>query len=63
MPAEMTAYTLARLEPVMRTVEVLQFCSWSACRIRNRSIARTMSSSIFVSLTGEENIMFRKFAT
>ncbi len=31
-----SANRLAPDEPTMRTVEVEQFCSWSACRIRNR---------------------------
>ena len=33
------AYRLAWLLPTMRTVEVEQFCSWSACRISSRSSA------------------------
>ncbi len=30
MPAEIEANRLASLEPTIRTVDVLQFCSWSA---------------------------------
>ncbi len=36
MPAEIDANRLALLEPTMRTVDVLQFCSWSACTISSR---------------------------
>ena len=39
MPAAMQAKGLAPLEPAMRTVEVEAFCSWSACRMKMRSIA------------------------
>ena len=45
MPAETDAKRLARLEPTMRTVEALQFCSWSAWRIRSRSRALATSGS------------------
>ena len=40
MPAAMQANGLAPVDPARRTVEVDAFCSWSACRIRMRSIAR-----------------------
>ena len=40
MPAAMQANGLAPVEPASRTVEVEAFCSWSACRIMIRSIAR-----------------------
>src|SRR3546814_4813031 len=40
MPAAMQANGLAPDEPDSRTVEVEAFCSWSACRIRMRSMAR-----------------------
>ena len=33
MAAATDAYIFARLEPTIRTVDVEQFCSWSACRI------------------------------
>ena len=35
MPAAIAAYRLAPELPTMRTVDVEQFCSWSACRIRS----------------------------
>ena len=40
MPAAMQANGLAPDEPASRTVEVEAFCSWSACRMKMRSIAR-----------------------
>ena len=40
MPAAMQANGLAPDEPARRTVEVDAFCSWSACRMKMRSIAR-----------------------
>ena len=39
MPAAMQANGLAPVEPARRTVEVEAFCSWSACRMKMRSIA------------------------
>ena len=39
MPAETEANRLACDEPTSRTVEVEQFCSWSACRMQQRSSA------------------------
>ncbi len=46
----------------MRTVLVEQFCSWSACRIKRRSIARTTTGSGSQASHGVANIMWRKFA-
>ena len=43
-PAEMEANRFASEEPTMRTVDVLQFCSWSACRISSRLSARLRTS-------------------
>ena len=40
MPAAMQANGLAPDEPASRTVEVEAFCSWSACRMKIRSMAR-----------------------
>src|SRR5665811_395279 len=45
IPAETEANKLACAEPTMRTVEVEQFCSWSACRINSWSSALTMTGS------------------
>ena len=39
MPAETEANRLACDEPTSRTVDVEQFCSWSACRMSSRSSA------------------------
>ena len=50
------------LDPTMRTVDVEQFCSWSACRRKMRSSAFTISGFISYSLYGSANIMCRKFA-
>ncbi len=36
MPAETVANMLAWAEPTSRTVEVEQFCSWSACRMKQQ---------------------------
>src|SRR6188474_1136265 len=43
-PAAMQAKGLAPEEPARRTVEVEAFCSWSACRIKIRSIARASTA-------------------
>ena len=40
MPAAMQAKGLAPDELASLTVEVEAFCSWSACRMKMRSIAR-----------------------
>ena len=46
MPAETLANMLAWAEPTRRTVDVEQFCSWSAWRMSRRSSALTMVGSI-----------------
>ena len=51
-PAEMAAYGLAPVEPARRTVEVLAFCSWSACRISSRSRACAASGSTWYGSQG-----------
>ncbi|MOA12397.1 hypothetical protein D3C78_1323830 [compost metagenome] len=43
-PAEMAANGLVPDEPHRRTVEVDAFCSWSACRMKMRSSARSTTS-------------------
>ena len=62
MPAAMQANGLAPDEPARRTVEVDAFCSWSACRMKMRSSARTSTSLTLYSSHGMENIMRMKFA-
>ena len=42
-PAAQEANRLARAEPTTRTVEVLQFCSWSAWRMKIRFRASSTS--------------------
>src|SRR5919108_6594236 len=62
LPAAMQAYGLAPEEPHRRTVEVEAFCSWSACRMKMRSSARTSTSLTLYSSVGTPNIMRMKFA-
>ncbi|CNU46936.1 Uncharacterised protein [Mycobacterium tuberculosis] len=45
MPPEIEVNRLAPDEPTSRTVDVEQFCSWSACKMNNMSSARTTSGS------------------
>jgi len=45
MPADIDVNRLAALDPTVRTVEVEQFCSWSAWRRRSRLSARATSGS------------------
>ena len=59
--AEIEAYRLAWLEPTIRTVEVLQFCSWSACRISSRFRARSSTCGTLYVSAGTANIMLMKF--
>ena len=44
-PAATDAYRFACDDPTMRTVDVEQFCSWSACSSSSWSSARTTTSS------------------
>ena len=44
-PAEIAAYGFVPVLPASRTVEVLAFCSWSACRISSRSSAWAVTGS------------------
>ena len=45
IPAEIEANMLACEEPTRRTVEVEQFCSWSACRMNSMSRVRATRGS------------------
>ena len=63
MPAEIEANMFACEEPTRRTVEVEQFCSWSACRISSFSSAETTTGSSSNSWAGTEKVMRRKFST
>ena len=60
MPAEMEAKRFAWLLPTMRTVEVLQFCSWSAWRMSSRLSARSSTGRTSYGSAGTANIMCRK---
>jgi hypothetical protein len=62
IPAETAANGLASELPERRTVEVEAFCSWSACRIRIRSRARTKVGFGLYSSMGTLYIIFRKFS-
>src|SRR5450830_2075149 len=62
IPAAIQANGLAPDEPARRTVEVEAFCSWSACRIRIWSRARTSTSLTLYSSHGLPNIMRMKLA-
>ena len=46
----------------MRTVEVEQFCSWSACRISSCFSACTIVGDTSYGSDGTANIMRRKFS-
>ena len=46
MPAAMAEYGLVPVEPASRTVEVDAFCSWSACSMKIRSMARAITGLI-----------------
>src|SRR5690606_30358051 len=59
-PAAIAANGLVPDEPHRRTVEVEAFCSWSACRMKMRSSARSTTSFTLYSSHGLANIMRRK---
>ena len=62
IPAAMQAKGLAPLDPAVRTVEVEAFCSWSACRMNIRSMARASTGLTRYASHGTENIICRKFS-
>ena len=53
---------LASDDPTSRTVEVEQFCSWSACRIRICFSACTIVGLTSYGSDGTANIIRRKFS-
>ena len=61
MPAAMQANGLAPVEPANRTVEVEAFCSWSACSVKIRSMARARTGLALYSSHGTAKHMRRKF--
>jgi hypothetical protein len=63
MPAEMLANRLASDEPTSRTVDVEQFCSWSACSTNSRSSALVITGSGVYGSVGSPNVIRRKFST
>ena len=63
MPAETEANRLALDDPTSRTVEVEQFCSWSACRISSWSSALTSFGLTSYGSAGKPNDIRRKFST
>ena len=62
MPEAMQANGLAPEEPARRTVEVEAFCSWSAWRMKMRSMALASTGLIGLVSQGVLNIMCRKFS-
>ena len=62
-PAETEANRLALLEPTSRTVEVEQFCSWSACRTNSMSSTSAMTGSTSYCSAGTPKVIRRKFST
>ncbi len=63
MPADTEANRFACDDPTSRTVDVEQFCSWSACRMNSRSSARTTAGSASYGSAGKPNVIRRKFST
>ena len=59
-PAAMAANGLVPDDAHRRTVDVDAFCSWSACRMKMRSSARTSTSFDLKSSHGVANIMRMK---
>src|SRR5690606_7144057 len=62
-PAEIEANNPACDEPTILTVEVEQFCSWSAWRINNLSSALITVGSAEYGPVGNSNIKCRKLST
>src|SRR3712207_9239069 len=56
------ANRLACEEPTSRTVEVEQFCSWSACRTKSMSSALTKSGSTSYGSAGKPKGIRRKLS-
>ena len=60
--AELLRLAFAPEEPARRTVEVEAFCSWSACRMKMRSIARASTGLTLYSSQGTAKHICRKLA-
>src|SRR6056297_2672462 len=61
MPAAMQAKGFAPDDEARRTVEVEAFCSWSACSVNIRSIARLRIGLTMYSSAGTAKHILRKF--
>ena len=62
MPAATLANRFASDDPTIRTVEVEQFCSWSACRISSCLSACTIVGVTSYGSDGTANVIVRKFS-
>src|SRR6185312_17156729 len=62
-PAETDANRLAWEDPTSRTVDVEQFCSWSACSTNSMSSTLATTGSTSYGMAGTPNVMRRKFST
>ena len=62
-PADTDAKRLAWLEPTSRTVEVEQFCSWSACSRKSMSSVLATSGSTSYGSAGTPKVSRRKLST
>ena len=62
-PAEIDTNRLALLDPTMRTVEVEQFCSWSACSRNSRFSALLATGLTSYSSAGTPKVIRRKLST
>jgi hypothetical protein len=62
-PAETEAKRLALLDPTSRTVDVEQFCSWSACRTKSMSSTRDIVSLTSYGAAGTPKVIRRKLST
>lgn len=60
---ETEANRLALLEPTRRTVEVEQFCSWSACRTKSMSSTFDITGSTSYGSAGTPNVIRSRLST
>ncbi len=62
-PALMLTKRFALLDPTIRTVDVEQFCSWSACSRNSRFRALDATGLTTYSSAGTPKVMRRKLST
>ncbi len=62
MPAAVAEYGSTCDDPTLRTADVEQFCSWSACRISRTSSALAIRGSAWYFSSAILNSMPRKFS-